>query len=222
MKYISLICLSFIFMSSCKQLESTIENYASQEVLLKRSVPTTLYVGVEHELQLENSNGEEFTIKNNSSSTAGVNIIDASGTPYRVSPTRPGELTFDVINSNDDLVGSFQFQVKRIPNPIARLGNSSGGNISNGEFRAQGGVGAFLDDFDYDARCDVIGFEIAYIRSRMAPVKTMNAGARFTPDSRRLIGQARPGDIYAFNNIRVRCPGDVSSRQINSLVYFIK
>jgi hypothetical protein len=222
MKYISLICLSFIFITSCKQLENTIESYASQEVSLKRSVPTTLYVGVEHELLLENGNGDEFTIQNNSSSTAGVNIIDATGTPYRVSPTRPGELIFDIMNSDDELVGSFQFQVKRIPDPVARLGNSSGGSVSIGEFRAQGGVGAFLDDFDYDAICSVTGFEIIYIGRRMDPVSSINAGARFTSDSRRLISQARPGDIYAFDNIRARCPGDLSSRQVNSLVYFIR
>ena len=37
---------------------------------------------------------------------------------------------------------------------------SWGGAMGNGEFKAQGGVGAFLDNFDFDANCTIPGYKL--------------------------------------------------------------
>ncbi len=117
---------------------------------------------------------------------------------------------------------TFEFRVKRIPDPQARLSNSAGGAIGSGEMKAQGGVGAFLDNFDFDAKCEVVGFVLSYQAKRQDLVEVTNVGARFGDSARRLLDQARPGDAYYFDNVKAKCPGDQNSRLINSMVFKIR
>lgn len=88
--------------------------------------------------------------------------------------------------------------------------------------KAQLGVIAELSGFDFDARCDIAGFELVYAPKREDPIVVINGGGTFTADSKRLLNLAKPGDAYYFNNVRARCPGDVAGRKINSLVFQIK
>jgi hypothetical protein len=94
--------------------------------------------------------------------------------------------------------------------------------MGNGEFKAQGGVGAFLDNFDFDARCQITGFNLVYVAKRQDPVQSTNGGARYTSKSSRLVSQAKPGDIYYFDNVRAKCPGDAATRKINTMVFTIR
>ncbi|MCB9081585.1 MAG: hypothetical protein H6555_07740 [Lewinellaceae bacterium] len=94
--------------------------------------------------------------------------------------------------------------------------------MGNGEFKAQRGVIAVLNNFDFDARCEIAGFELVYAPRRQDPIPVINPGSTFNGQARDLIGQAKPGDSYYFNNVRARCPGDPASRKINSMVFTIK
>ncbi len=114
------------------------------------------------------------------------------------------------------------FRVKRIPNPVAKLSNSTGGEMGSGEFKAQGGLAAILENFDFDARCEIQGFELVYAPARQDVVPSINPGGRYNDKSQRLVQQAKPGDRYFFENVKARCPGDAAGRPINSLVFKIK
>ena len=94
--------------------------------------------------------------------------------------------------------------------------------MATGEFKAQGGLGAFLDNFDYDCNCVVQGFILTKIGKRQDPVEISNTGPRYGSQANRLIQTARPGDTYLFTNVRARCPGDKTSRLINSLAFIIR
>ena len=117
---------------------------------------------------------------------------------------------------------NFDFRIKPIPDPVAKLGGSTGGDLGNGVMKAQLGVIAELSGFDFDARCDIAGFELVYAPKREDPIVVINGSGTFTADSKRLLNLAKPGDAYYFNNVRARCPGDVAGRKINSLVFQIK
>jgi len=116
---------------------------------------------------------------------------------------------------------TFDFRIKPIPDPVAKLANSTGGSVGNGVMKAQRGVIAELAGFDFDARCDIAGFELVYAPKREDPVAVVNPGPEFNGESRQLLLKAKPGDTYFFNNVRARCPGDAASRKINSLVFQI-
>lgn len=114
------------------------------------------------------------------------------------------------------------FRVKRIPNPVARLSGSTGGEMASGEFKAQGGLAAILENFDFDARCEIQGYELVYAPARQDVVPSVNAGGRYNDKTLRLVQQAKPGDRYFFENVKAKCPGDNAGRLINSLVFKIK
>lgn len=143
------------------------------------------------------------------------------GSSWVVKGSRPGEASIRV-SANGQSLGSFPFRVKRIPNPEARLSGKNGGQMGTGEFRAQGGVGAFLDNFDFEATCTVSGFTIVHVPKRQDAVPVVNRGARYSAEARRIVDRASPGDIYYFDNVRAKCPGDETTRKINSMVFKIQ
>ncbi len=153
--------------------------------------------------------------------SGGGGSIKRSGSGYVVNVEKPGEAKITV--SGEGMAAqSFPFRVKRIPDPVARLSKSSGGAMGNGTFKAQGGVVAILDNFDFDARCQIQGFTLAYVAKRQDPVESINSGGTYNEKSRRLVNQAKPGDIYYFDNVKARCPGDKVGRPINPMVFKIK
>jgi gliding motility-associated protein GldM len=117
---------------------------------------------------------------------------------------------------------SFDFRIKPIPDPVAKLGGSTGGDIGNGVMKAQQGIIAELAGFDFDARCEIAGFELVYVPKREDPMVVSNPGPAFNAESRGLLNRAKPGDAYYFNNVRAKCPGDLAGRKINSMVFQIK
>lgn len=178
------------------------------------------YIGVENPVSVSAAGVPTHTLKV-SASGGGITLSPAGGGKYIAKVTTPGEANITV--SGDGLAAtSFMFRVKRIPDPIARLSKQSGGTMGNGEFKAQGGVGAFLDNFDFDATCNIQGFTLTYVAKRQDPVDSVNESARYNEKSRRLVDQASPGDIFYFDNVKARCPGDTAGRTINSMVFKIK
>ncbi|HKK76771.1 MAG TPA: gliding motility protein GldM [Saprospiraceae bacterium] len=117
---------------------------------------------------------------------------------------------------------SFDFRVKAIPDPIARLNGETGGTIGNGTFRAQSGIFAELDNFDFEARCNIAGFTLVYAPPREDLQEFVNVGQAFTGGARNAVSQAKPGDTYYFNNVRAKCPGDNTPRKINPMVFKIR
>ncbi len=178
------------------------------------------YIGVENPVSVSAAGVPTHTLKV-SSSGGGISLSPAGKGKYMAKVTKPGEASITV--SGEGLKAtSFPFRVKRIPDPMARLSKSSGGTMGNGEFKAQGGVGAFLDNFDFDAKCKIQGYTLTFVAKRQDPVDSVNQGARYNEKSKRLVMQAKPGDTFFFDNVKARCPGDTAGRTINSMVFKIK
>ena len=175
------------------------------------------YIGVDNPVSVTAAGISSNALKVNAT---GINLKKAGG-DYIATATKPGEVTITV--SGGGLTPTkFPFRVKRIPDPVARLSKSSGGAMGNGEFKAQGGVVSILDNFDFDARCKIQGFNITRHAKREDPIEKLNAGGKYGSDAKRLVMQAKPGDTYYFDNVKARCPGDSAGRKINSMVFKIK
>ncbi len=152
-------------------------------------------------------------------SGGGGSIRKEGSANYMVTVSQQGECRVNVTGGG--IRDSKLFRVKRIPDPVARLGNVDSGPIGNGTFKAQRGLVAWLDNFDFDAKCQIQGFELVYVAKRQDPVPAINSGGIFAGDAQRLIAKAKPGDYYYFDNVKARCPGDKAGRKINSLVFRI-
>ena len=154
-------------------------------------------------------------------SGSGPITVTGSYPKFSVKATGQGDAKITVTADGKALT-SADFRVKRIPDPVARLGKEESGTLGNGAFSAQGGLAAWLDNFDFDARCEIQGFEMVRVPQRQDPISVVNPGGRFNGDAQRLARAAKPGDTYYFNNVKGRCPGDNAGRKLNSLVFQIR
>ena len=179
-----------------------------------------MYIGVENPISVVAAgiSSNELRV---SGSGGGINLTRTGNGKYTATVSQQG--TANVTVSGGGLSPtSFEFRVKRIPDPVAKLGGESSGDIGNGTFKAQRDVIAELVNFDFDARCEIAGFELVYAPRRQDPVPVTNGGATFNQQARALVNQAKPGDAFYFNNVRAKCPGDNVSRKINPMVFQIR
>jgi len=181
------------------------------------------YIGVPNPVSVTAAGVPSNQIKVSMSGSGGASIKPEAGN-YVVTantPTRAGEFAY-VNVSGPGLNEKREFRVKRIPNPTAKLNGKTGGIMDPGTFRAQLGVGAQLDNFDFDAKCTVRGYRMIYVPKREDAIPVMNSGARFGADALKYVARAKPGDTYNFIDVKAQCPGDKAPREINSLVFNIR
>lgn len=152
----------------------------------------------------------------------GISLIYNSGDHYTVRASEPGDARIFVSGPGMERL-EFRYRVKRIPDPVVLLGaRHRSRTIGNGEFKAQNGLVMVLENFDFDVRCEVLGYELTYLASRHEPITVSNQGGRYNPAARELVNKARPGDVYFFSDIKCKCPGDATGRLMGDLVFRIK
>ena len=183
-----------------------------------------LYIGVENVFSINAPNVDPRLLKVSLSGGGGGSLSKGNRNDYIIKVTRPAPLGQECVVKvvADGIEKIEKFRVKRIPDPVAKLSGKIGGAIGVGEFKAQGGVSAILQNFDFDAKCLIQGYALTRIPYEQKAIEINNPGARYNEEARKIIDEARPGDIYTFNNVKARCPGDVVSRKINSMVFKIK
>ncbi|CAA6826391.1 MAG: Unknown protein, partial [uncultured Aureispira sp.] len=54
------------------------------------------------------------------------------------------------------------------------------------------------------------------------PVALKGTGGRFMGRILSAIREAKPGDQYAFTDVKVNCPGDIAGRRVNGLSFKIR
>jgi len=105
---------------------------------------------------------------------------------------------------------------------LTSMQNHPNGNISAAEFKAQLGLIAWLDDFEFDAKCKITSFTLYYTPKRKDAVVLKGKRGRFVNDIKQVVQQAKSGDSYAFTDVKVKCPGDPHSRPANGLYFQIR
>ncbi len=115
-----------------------------------------------------------------------------------------------------------RFRVKQIPDPSLWLGNYRPGNIKAEKFRVQKGLIAVLENLDFDARCTVKSFSILRISKQGKRFFLENGGPKFKEETTVLVENAQAEDIYLFDNIKCKCPGDGTARNLDSIIFHIK
>ena len=178
------------------------------------------YIGVDNPVSVSVAGAPSNSVK---ATCSGCNM-NGSGGKYTVTLSKPGDITINVTAEGFPST-PFKFRGKRIPNPVPVLGagpNKNGGLMGNGEFKAQGGLAAILEGFDFDAKCKIQGYELTRVAKRQDPVSATNPGAKYGGDAKRLVNAAKPGDTYYFDKVKSRCPGDSAGRKLPSIVFKIK
>ncbi len=182
------------------------------------------YIGVDNPISISAAGVNSNTLKVSAGGGGGATLKKVNNSQYIVNVKSPAPLgqECEIRVSAEGLNKKALFRVKRIPDPTAQLSGNVGGSIGNGEFKAQGGVAAILDGFDFDAKCQIQGFIVTRQAKRADPIDVNNPGARFSAQARELVNKAKPGDVYYFDNVKAVCPGDPAGRKINSMVFKIQ
>jgi len=176
------------------------------------------YLGVKNPISVSVAGVPTDKIKVNGSN---VNLKKVSGGKFIAEPKKVGTAKITLSGGNLKPT-NFEYRVKRIPDPICRLGKKSGGSMAAGEMRVQPGVIPFLKDFEFDAKCKIIEFHMARVPKNDNAIFTINEGGRFGAKAKRIVEQAKRNDTYFFNEVRVKCPGDTHTREIPGMVFSIK
>lgn len=177
-----------------------------------------LYLGVDNPITISAPDVPTDQVK---VSASGPVKITGSGKNYIIKPTAVGEAVIKVTGLDFSL--DFKFLVKPIPDPLATLnGKDASGEMAEKAFKKKYGVFAKLSDFDFDARCTIESFEMHRQPKRAESLSVKNIGEAFGEAAQKLQAMAVSGDLYYFDKIMARCPGDAKARKINAMTWRIK
>jgi gliding motility-associated protein GldM len=144
---------------------------------------------------------------------------------------KPGESNEDKVtvtahrpDGTTTSLGSESFIVKDLPNPVAYVGESGGGVMRSAEFRANGGLRAVLENFDFlsGVRFEVTGFTVYAVGGDQLPTMQQGTSNSYSfAQVQALINKCRPGTIVSFEDIHAKGP-DGKTRKLRGVTFELK
>lgn len=194
-----------------------------RSVTVSAAKMNVLYKGVENPIEVSaagissNQINVSFdgpgTINRNSDGTYGLTLANSA---------KPGTQGTIIVSAAGNAPTRKAFRIKGIPDPIPRIGGIKENKVGNGEFKAQLGIAAILENFDFDAKCDIAGYTVTRVAKGEDLSEATNPGSRFAAEAARIISLAKPGNLYLFSNIRCKCPGDEVNRRLGDITISIQ
>jgi gliding motility-associated protein GldM len=157
-------------------------------------------------------------------SGGGAVLRKVSGNQYIVTATTQGEATINVsaqLDNKATAMGSFRYRVKRVPDPVAKIGGKREGNMPKSVLAAQSGVIAEMENFDFELYFRVKSFKMSRYGKGRDPIDVDGEGNLITSQMREVINQSRVGDKIYFEYIRATGP-DGSVRSLPSVSFTIQ
>jgi len=126
-------------------------------------------------------------------------------------------------------MGSVDFKVKDVPDPVAKAAGLKKNTVSKGDLKASQMLIAELKDFPFDRKdlsFVIVSYDIvAYTSKGRSNYPTVEkTGGRFNNDVLRAIDATAPGATITFSNIRAKRRGTkgLKIRDLGSITYTIK
>lgn len=181
-----------------------------------------LYIGVENPVCI---GADGVPVEDLSLRLVGNGTVKGGMGKYSISVTTPGEVTIQVyrrLNGKESLFNEVKYRVKRIPDPTPYMAGKKSQAITKEVLLQATGVDAILENFDFDAYCEVMGYEVTVVPAKGDPVSYNVTGSQFSDAVRNLFGQVENGSGIYIDEIRVQCPGDAAVRHIGGIAFKIK
>ncbi len=163
-----------------------------------------LYVGLDNPISVSGGGVGDEQI--HLSMTNGTATKTGSG-KYSVRPGKagvPAVFTLDVKGKPS----KFEFKVRDVPDPIAKVGQSKGGRMPVNDFKAQFGVRADLENFIFEGvKFNVTGFTIVLQGNGFPALVARDVTGATFGGIRDIVEKARPGTAVTIDNIEVAGPG---------------
>ncbi|TYR32663.1 gliding motility protein GldM [Sphingobacterium phlebotomi] len=210
-----------------KQTDGTVKEYRTPEQIYQVARPSAvvspdkmnvLYIGVSNPLSV--SAPGTPTDKIRVSLNGGGGKLSGSGGKYNATVSSPGTATVsvsaEVAPGKVQTLSTTEFRVKRIPDPIAKFGGKTGGNMATVAIKAQNAVFATLDNFDFDAKFKVTKFSLIIAKPRADAIVLSTNGGTLSSSMKTALNGIVPGTRVIFDNIIAVGP-DGSPRQLNAV-----
>lgn len=147
----------------------------------------------------------------------------ADGT-YLVYPQTVGQKSLVTVRATIDgtekEIGSTEFRVKRVPNPMATVAGKNEGVISKNELLAEQGVFAEIPDFDFQMKFTVQSFVVSTSKGGFVVDKPTN-GNKFSNEQYELIKGLNTGGRLYIDNIIVKGE-DGTTRNLSAISFKIR
>jgi gliding motility-associated protein GldM len=171
------------------------------------------YIGLDNPITVSSGVGHERTKL--TASGGGVTLRNTAPGKYIVNATTVGKATITISDGKQNT--EFIYRVKTVPSPITTIGGTiKEGKIKKGNLQAQQGLIALLENFDFEAKFEVLSFEFTYKPSNGDASEGKVTGARFSDQWNKVVRDCRSGDIFLIENVKVMGP-DKTQRKIQGM-----
>jgi gliding motility-associated protein GldM len=210
-----------------RQNDGSIKEYTTPDQKYQVALPSAvvspdkmrvLYAGVPNPLSVSAPGISRENLK----VTMSNGSISGSNASYSAEVTQIGATARVTVSATVDgklrELGSTDFKIKRIPDPVLRFAGKPGGTLSAVALKAQTNLFAVLDNFDFDAKFAVTRFTITIQRPRTDPYSETTSGGALTPRMIAELKKITPGSFVAFSNV-IGVGPDKSQRDLGGIFF---
>ncbi len=123
------------------------------------------------------------------------------------------------IDGSTKRMGSQEFRIKRVPDPVPVVAGMSGGKIRKNVLAAQSAVFAEMKDFDFELEYKITRFTVSVIKNGYSVDENSKSNV-FTDAQKDLIKGMGRGQKVSIENIRAKGP-DGSTRNLGTITFVL-
>jgi gliding motility-associated protein GldM len=163
-----------------------------------------LYIGLDNPLSVSSNVGDEKI----QASMDNGNLTKTGPGKYVARPAKPGTAHVHLVV--DGKPQDYDFRVKTVPDPVAKVGNNKGGVMKANEFKAQFGVRADLENFVFEGvKFNVVSYTLVLTGAGFPQLKFQQVTGASFEAVKNLIEQVRPGTSVTIDDIRAQGPDGI-------------
>lgn len=170
------------------------------------------YIGVDNPVTIGSPTGWDKTTVSMSGGT-----ISGSGSKRTVRVSALGNASITV--SPDGKPSTFSFRVKRIPDPVFKVGSGKI-RMPSVEFKNQQFCRADLENFDFDLKYNVVSATVYFSGANFPNVVTASLNGNSLGGLATYMQRCGPGSVISFDNIKVSGPDGTRSIDGKSIALY--
>lgn len=178
-------------------MEYTVGTPGGAAVMLDKM--NVFYIGVDNPITISSGKGWDKTTANGN----GCNLSGSGGKrTVRVSGGTTCSIT---VTAEGSAPTTFQFRIKRIPDPVFKVGDGKI-RMPSVAFKAQDFCRADLENFDFDTKYTVTSATVYFSGANFANVQTAAINSNSLAPVKALMARCGPGSVISFDNVKVSGP----------------
>jgi len=194
---------------------------AQSSVVVSPTKMNVFYVGVDNpvEISVPGIPGDDII-----PSMSGGTIRKAGSNGYIVRCSKPGIAKITVsakIDGNTKSMGTKEFRIKPVPDPVATVWDMEGGNIAASKLRAAKSVEAKMKNFDFDLKFEVTSY-IASTKVGQYVIDEQVSGSRINTNVKsKIFAKLNKGQKVYFEEIKAVGP-DKKPRKLGIIMFKVQ